>query len=81
MRVLGLLLFLLATACDDDAEEACDRIIDLAEEDAIFLDPDLCEQDMAEELPSCVQRDRFLECLEEVPSYRGARLCKERLCN
>jgi hypothetical protein len=80
MRVHGLLLFLLV-ACDDDAEEACDRIIDLAEDDAIFLDSDLCEQDMAEELPSCREKERYLECLEDVPSYRGARLCEERLCD
>ena len=80
MRVV-LLSAVLLTACDDDVEEACDRIVDLAEEDARFLDREICERDMAEELPSCVNRERFMECLDEVPTYRGAQLCKERLCN
>ena len=80
MRALPLVAFALL-ACSNDSEDACDRIIELAEEDAIFLDAEVCEQDMAEELPSCLYRDRFLECLDETPTYRGARLCKERLCD
>ena len=80
MRGLVVSLVVLL-ACDDDVENACERIVDLAEEDAIFIDTSVCERDMSDELPSCANRERYLECLDEVPSYRGARLCEQRLCD
>ena len=79
MRVL-LIACLFLMSCDGDVTDACEQIVDLAEEDAIFIDQTVCERDLADELPSCRDRDRYLECLDEVPTFRGVRLCEQRLC-